>query len=160
MIKRLRPRSRQGPTILHADAGFGLLEAIVALAVFASAGMALFAWINTNLANAARLQEFEISSRLSAIATEWVQTLNPVERGRGEVMLEEGLRLRWDSRQITPRTDTAPFPGGQSTPFDLALFQVQVYLSHPRLEHELEVDLRRVGVWREPYLAPDAPEMR
>lgn len=130
--------------------GFGLLEAIVALALFAGAGMALFAWINTSLATAVRLQETEVVTRVTGLATEWLQTINPALHDRGEVLLAEGVRLRWQARPSTPRVPVAPFPGGTSTPFELALFAVEVKVSHPQLTHDLDLTMQRLGVWREP----------
>ena len=37
--------------------GFGMLEAVVALVLFALVGSSLFAWINANLDAAARLRD-------------------------------------------------------------------------------------------------------
>ncbi len=142
--------SDQGRPIIANSRGFGLLEAIVALALFAGAGMALFAWINTSISSATRLQETELVTRVTALATEWIQTVNPVLEQGGEVMLDDGLRLHWNARPLTSRVAVAPFPGGESTPFQLALFEVEVLASHPQLSREHALTLRRLGVWREP----------
>ena len=44
--------------------GFGLLEAIVALALLSGTGLALFSWINQNLQTASRLRAQEQEARL------------------------------------------------------------------------------------------------
>ncbi len=131
------------------SAGFGLLEAIVGLALFAGAGMALFAWINANLTAAARLREIEAITRATWLATEWVETINPAANGQGQVELEKGVRLRWLAREMTPKTDVMPFAGGISTPFTLALFEVVMTIQAPGMESDLELSTERLGVWRE-----------
>lgn len=130
--------------------GFGLLEAIVALTLLAGAGMALFSWINVNLAQASRLQEVEAAIRAQNVALEWVEILNPALSPEGETELDKDLRIAWQSRPLTPRTMVAPFPGGTHTPFELALFEVTVRVQAPGLAREHEWSFRRLGVWREP----------
>ncbi len=129
--------------------GFGLLEAIVALALLAGAGMALFGWINTNLQHALKLRETEITGRLTVLATEWAWTINPAVDGQGEIRIEDNL-LRWTTRALTPRTSTQPFPGGISTPFHAALFAIDVTVETPELDRPYPLTLIRVGTWREP----------
>lgn len=129
--------------------GFGLLEAIVALALLAGAGMALFGWINTNLQHALKLRETEITGRLTVLATEWAWTINPAVDSQGEIRLNAGL-LRWSTRALAPRTSTLPFPGGTSTPFQAALFAVDIIVETPDLERPYPLTVIRVGTWREP----------
>lgn len=133
----------------HRSPGFGLLEAIVALALLAGAGMALFGWINTNLQHALKLRETEIASRLTTRATEWAWTINPAVDGQGELRLGDSL-LRWTTRPLTPRTSTQPFLGGISTPFHAALFAIDILVETPDLDRPYPVTLVRVGTWREP----------
>jgi general secretion pathway protein I len=141
---------------LRSTAGFGLLEAIVALALFAGAGMALFAWINANLTTAARLRENEAITRATWLASEWIETINPADPGQSDVELTEGVRLSWQSQPLTPQTKLMPLPGGISTPFKLALFQIVMKIQAPGLTSELELTRTRLGVWREPLLViPD-----
>ena len=55
-MQRVRRGMRPGPALCS---GFGLLEAIVALALLAGTGIALFTWINQNLDAASRLNFLE-----------------------------------------------------------------------------------------------------
>ncbi len=110
--------------------GFGLLEALVALVLLSAVGMSLFGWINTNLDAATRLQAREQAQQAERLASAWVQTLNPRQQGRGETEPAPGWRLRWDSRALTPLTGGTPLPGGTSTPFKLALYEVSVELQN------------------------------
>ena len=128
--------------------GFGLLEAIVALALFAATGMAIFSWINTDIAIAGRLQDSEQSTRLALLGLEWANTLNPAERPSGGAEIAPGIEVSWQSRLATPRTGGAPFPGGTRSAFDLALFDVELHLSERESGREAQLSLRRVGTWR------------
>lgn len=71
---------------MHADRqrGFSLLEAIVALAILASVGMALFAAMNQSLSMVARAEK--VRERESALrnAVAWIQVINPAQQPRGE----------------------------------------------------------------------------
>lgn len=125
--------------------GFGLLEAIVALALLSGLGLTVFAWINTNLAAVSRLRGYDDEARLRFLATEWALTLNPARRGRGEEKLDALTRVRWEARPIAPMTPGAPFPGGTSTPYRLARYAVHVAVSRNGLARPVEVDLVLVG---------------
>lgn len=134
--------------------GFGLLEAIVALALLAGGGMALFAWINTNIAHAARLQQRQWLINATWLANEWVQTINPATQESGKLALAEGWNLTWRGRPVSPKTSGAPFPGGLGTPFRLALYEIAVTLSHPQLGKEQQFIFTRVATWRDPVQTP------
>ena len=133
------------------QAGFGLLEAIVALTLFAGAGMALFGWINANIARAAQLQERSESAQAQLLVLAWVQALNPAQQPSGSADLGPGVQIRWSSQQTSPRQQAAPPPGGTSSPFELAMFEVQVTLEQANAPYALS--LQRMGVWREPWMS-------
>lgn len=134
------------------QAGFGLLEAIVALTLFAGAGMALFSWINANIARAAQLQERSESAQAQLLVLAWVQALNPAQQPSGSADLGPGVHIRWSSQQTSPRQQAAPPPGGVSSPFELAMFEVQVTLEQPNAA-PYALALQRMGVWRQPWLS-------
>ena len=77
--------------------GFGLLEAVVALVLFALVGGALFAWVNTNLDAAARLRQRDRAHELIQLASAWLQTRNPMTERSGDTELVPGARLRWQT---------------------------------------------------------------
>lgn len=134
--------------------GFGLLEAIVGLAIFAGAGMALFGWINANLERAGRLAEREAEARALSLAVEWADVIDPARQAEGRVELDAGTRIAWAARPLTPRQSVAPLPGGTQTPFEVGLFEVEVTVSVAGLPGPRAWRLRRLGVWREPYMLP------
>ena len=129
-------------------AGFGMLEAIVALVLFALVGSTLFAWIDANLDLAARLRQRDRAQQRVQLATAWLQTRNPMAEPSGEAEPEPGLRLRWQARALTPLTPGAPLPGGTSTPFRLALYELEVSVSGDDAG-ETRFSFRRLGVERD-----------
>ena len=123
-------------------AGFSLLEAIVAMAILASAGLALFAAMNQSVrmverAEAARERE---SAQRDALA--WIQTVNPALEPSGEVQLGDVL-LHWKSEPVEPPRDAA------AGYLRSGLYRVGLYRMHLQLERDrqplAEFDVRRVG---------------
>lgn len=129
MNKRLIRASRRYPFLrLRPAQGFGLLEALVALTLMASAGVALFAWINGNLATAARLRDHEQMQLQRQIASAWLQTIDPWREPHGEAEPMAGWLLRW---RATPLSDTTAIPnwtGGTQSAWDSRLFEMQAEL--------------------------------
>ncbi len=136
--------------------GFGMLEAVVALVLFALVGSTLFAWINTNLDAAARLRQRDRSQALVQLASAWLQTRNPMAESSGEAELAPGTRLRWAARALTPVTPGAPLPGGTGAPFRLALYEIDATVTSID-GGEARFTLERLGVERDPVteLIPD-----
>lgn len=130
------------------QAGFGLLEALVALVLFSALGLALFSWINTNLDAAARLRARDADRHAEQLAMAWLQSLDPLQRPQGDTELEPGLRLRWTATPLTPLTASAPLPGGTASLFRLALYEVDMVLS-PSGREPLQLKGTRVGVERD-----------
>ena len=124
----------------------------MALTLFAGAGMALFGWINANIARAAQLQERSESAQAQLLVLAWVQALNPAQQPSGSADLGPGVHIRWSSQQTSPRQQAAPPPGGVSSPFELAMFEVQVTLEQPNAA-PYALALQRMGVWRQPWLS-------
>lgn len=76
--------------------GFTLLEAVVAIAIFAMGATALYGWINTNLITLARADQ--VIQRASAVesAIEFMAMVDPVEQPQG--ITEMGtLRIQWET---------------------------------------------------------------
>lgn len=128
-----------------AQGGFGLLEAIVALALFAGAGMALFGWINSSIAQAARLQRSEVETRLQASGTEWVKALDLAKAPAGNIELAPGIRLAWRSTPLGPPTPAAPFPGASESLSHVVLYRVDVLATDLDSGAELRFSQRRLG---------------
>ena len=76
--------------------GFTLLEAVVAMAIFAIGATALYAWVNTNLITLARADQ--ITQRSSAVesAVEFMAMVDPETQPKGETELGD-LRIQWQT---------------------------------------------------------------
>lgn len=79
--------------------GFSLLEAIVALILIATTGMALFSWINTNLITLHHVQQTQQRHEAIRNALAFIDTINPLEKPQGEESV--GLYIfRWEADAV------------------------------------------------------------
>jgi general secretion pathway protein I len=122
--------------------GFTLLEAVVALAILAAAGLALFAAMSQSiqmLGRAERAREIDGAMR-NVLAV--VEGINPMQAPHGEQRIG-AFELRWRAEAIEPPRDNAT---GYLQP---GLYEVGLYRLHLQLwrsgvlEHEAQV--RRAG---------------
>lgn len=126
----------------HRATGFSLLEAIVALAILASAGLALFASLNGAVAMTDRASRSLQADTAVANALAWVETVNPMLAPTGEQAMGD-YTLRWRAEPIEPPRDGAT-DFLQPGLYQLGLYRMRLELSRDgRVERELE--LRRVG---------------
>ena len=153
-MQRVRRGMRPGPALCS---GFGLLEAIVALALLAGTGIALFTWINQNLDAASRLRLHEQQAQLLLSAQALVETVNPMQARAGQ--LEAGdLALTWESELLEPPRANATFnPERLAGPWQLGLYRVQVRARDRKLGTELEFEQWRVGTSRAPLIILESP---
>lgn len=100
--------------------GFSLLEAIVALVLITTTGLALYDWINTNLNNLYRVQHLHDRHAAIRNAIAFVETINPLKNARGESTVGV-YTFRWESEVIKPPKD------GTSGLKGLGLYQVGLY---------------------------------
>jgi len=122
--------------------GFSLLEAIVALALLASVGMALLSWLNGSLISLRRVQDTVAAQAAARNALAWLETVNPMEKPEGETDLGE-WRIRWRADVIEPPSEGAGYPNGISL-FDVGLYDTQVWLERDGRIVE-QFTLRQVG---------------
>lgn len=100
---RLSPSRRQ--------AGFGLLEVLVSLVIFASVGFTLLAWFQQSVDAVQRLRTFYEVQDARKTALEFARTLNPMRQPSGE--LKHGaLRLVWESQPEGVETVQTGYPRG------------------------------------------------
>lgn len=107
--------------------GFGLLEALVALAILAGTGIALMAWLQSNLNGLTRLQRAQHELELQRGALAVMQTINPMQEPEGERQLGAAT-LRWQARPVAAEKPGAT-PGGVPGPWTLRLYRVEVRIS-------------------------------
>lgn len=109
------------------QAGFSLLEAIVALTILATAGLALFAAMNQSVQMAQRVETARIADSAVRNAMAWMETVNPSLTPEGEQRLGE-VSLRWHSELLEPVRD-AMTGHLQAGLFEVGLYRVTLELS-------------------------------
>ena len=134
---RLRRRPRRATAISPTRArGFTLLEAVVALVVFAAAGGALYGLFSTNLLTLGRSGDVAAQTPVVRHALARLAAVNPWQQQQGEFAVE-GFDVAWRAQLAAPvRAGQAAFGSGD---YDLGLYDV-----------EIEVFQRgqRLGLWR------------
>ena len=97
--------------------GFTLLEAIVALVLITSTGMALLNWINTNLITLQHVQQTYQRHEAIRNALAFMDTVNPFEKKQGKETV--GIyTFRWEAQ-------TVQLPSGKGI-YQIALYDTQV----------------------------------
>lgn len=104
--------------------GFTLLEAIVALVLIATTGMALFSWINTNLISLQRVKSFQPRQDATQSALAFMETVNPLERPTGEETLGSYV-ITWQSETLKPPQYGISHMGNKSI-FNVGLYAITV----------------------------------
>lgn len=119
------------------QAGFGLLEAIVALVILGSAGLMLFAWIGENMRSAVRLREAAARAELQLEGVAMLETINPAQEPEGEREVGS-LRLRWRGELIEPMRDENDVGGMLVPRWRLGLYRVHAVVEGRQLKAEWE----------------------
>lgn len=109
------------------ERGFTLLEAVVALAVFAGVGMALYGAYNTNLIAMERAGDVSRQLPVARNAMEYLATINPREEPEGHLTLD-GFDVRWQATLVEPvRRGQNAF--GFRTAYEFGLYDVRFDVS-------------------------------
>ena len=121
----------------RAEGGFALLEAIVAIVLFAAAGMALYGLFNTNLISLLRVHDVSREAPVVRYAIERLQAVDPRRTEAGQFRVD-GFDVTWSARLVEPVRQ------GQNGLGVLGDFEVGLY--------EIEFDIadagRPLGTWR------------
>ena len=127
---------------LRPPRGFSLLEAIVALAILASAGLALFAAMSQSVQMVARAENARLADSAVRNAVAWMETVNPMQTPQGEQRLGE-VTLRWSAQLVEPERDA------MTGYLQAGLYQVGLYRVRLELVREgrtiAQAELHRVG---------------
>ncbi len=125
--------------------GFGLLEAIISLALLAGTGLALLNWIQQSLQSATRLQQAEKEARLLLTAQALMELVNPAERAEGSLEAK-GISVSWQSQAVeTPRLNTA-FADGMSGTWQVGLYRLAVKARDDELAVSISFYQMRTGL--------------
>jgi general secretion pathway protein I len=94
-----------------AQAGFGLLEVLVSLVIFASVGFTVLAWFQQSTNTVQRLREFYEVQDARKTALEVARSLNPMRQARGE-LTQGTLRLVWVAQPVGEEAVQIGYPAG------------------------------------------------
>ena len=122
--------------------GFSLLEAIVALTVLATSGVAVFSWFSVTYDGLIRLQEVQARHQLMDDLHAYFSTLNVRSESKQQMRLN-GYDVLWQAKLVEPKRVGRGLAGGVSN-FDLGLYSVSISISQ---DHHLigEYETRLVG---------------
>ncbi len=133
MLRRLRIR----------QAGFTLLEAIVALVLIGSAGMALFSWINGNFMSLSRIRDANARSEATVNILEYMERVNPMLTPQGSAPLG-AYSIRWNASLASRITEGSNYPRGMGL-YQLALYSTVVSVTSAGGQAWFELQLQQVG---------------
>lgn len=109
------------------QAGFTLLEAIVAMVIFSLGAFALYGWLSTNLITLERVIDRREAEASVRSALDMVRRVNPMEEPRGERAVGT-LEVQWEATPVEP-----PRPSvsqiGMPTLFEVGLYTLDVRVS-------------------------------
>jgi prepilin-type N-terminal cleavage/methylation domain-containing protein len=106
----------------RAQAGFTLLETIVALVILTAGLMGFYSFLVTMLNGANRLQGASIAYDRQANALELAKTLNPMDAPEGTFDLGS-YRIQWSSQLLKNVRQSSRYPTGAGV-FKVALYRV------------------------------------
>ena len=124
------------------QAGFTLLEAIVALVLISGTGLALFGWINGNIVALNRIHEVNARSEATANILEYMDRVNPMFTPEGEAPLG-AYAIKWRSQATSNITE-----GVNQSLYQMALYSTAVSVTTAQNQAWFELKLRQVGYKR------------
>lgn len=123
--------------------GFTLMEAIVALVLIATTGMALFGWINSNIVALSRVKERNSENAATMNVVEYMNNINPMSMPEGRADMG-AYTLSWTSRAVDDIVDGASYPLGISL-YQLALYESKISVDRSDGQHWFDLTMRQVG---------------
>jgi len=74
--------------------GFTLLEAVVAMAIFAMSATAIYAWVNTNLKSLERVHYAQEKNAIQDSVIDFMRSVNPISNPKGKEIWG-GTTIEW-----------------------------------------------------------------
>jgi len=132
--------------------GFTLIEAIVALVLISTTGMALFSWINSNIITLNRVQEINTENAATLNAVEYMNSINPMTAPEGQANLGS-CRLAWKAEATTEPRDGANYPYSIGL-YQLSMYQTKVTVQKSDGQFWFDFTLQQVGYKKVRELMP------
>ena len=143
----MQTRNRKGRAVKNRrdrkQHGFTLIEAIVALVLIATTGMALFSWINSNIITLNRVREINAENAATLNAVEYMHNINPMTSPEGQTNLGS-YRLSWKAEATTDPRDGASYPFGISL-YQLGMYQTKITVQKIDGQFWFAFTLQQVG---------------
>ena len=114
------------------QSGFSLLEAIVAMTILASSGVALLSWYSATVEGLIRLESVQEKHQLMDDLDAYFATLNIQQETRQQIQVN-GFDVTWESVLVEPVQRGRSGTGGLSN-FDLGLYDVTVAIEKNDLD--------------------------
>ena len=134
----------------HAQTGFTLLEAIVALVVFTMGALALYGWLSTNIITLDRIRARQQNELTMHSALDLIRRTNPMDIPIGERQVGD-LKVSWVSALLEPAKPNV-VQSGRPGIFVVGLYEVSVRVSRKgQLLQTFQV--RQVG-WKQVMATP------
>lgn len=111
----------------NTQAGFTLLEAIVAMTLLVLVGGTLLAWLNSSFKTLERIDATAQRIEATRTAMAYLQMINPMVTPKGEVQLGR-YRLDWDSAPLTRVLPSVGRTTGTPEIHDTALYRVDAVI--------------------------------
>jgi general secretion pathway protein I len=146
------PRLVKSTRLQLSQAGFSLLEAIVALAVVGILGTVLFTWAASIQRTLGRIQGESARQEATLNALEFMKTVNPMERPEGVQQLGR-YQVRWRAAELAGPTDAVEYPTGIG-PYRVALYRIEVMLDLDDQPGWQRFEVKQVGYRRVRELSP------
>ena len=123
--------------------GFSLIEAVVAMVILASSGIAIASWFSLNMQNILRLEERQKSYIVLDNLYEYFSSIRLKGEVRDQTLKFDGHDVAWSARLIEPIQVGRGISGSVSN-FDLGLYEIRFSVSFEGVELG-EYQTRRVG---------------
>lgn len=125
------------------QAGFTLLEAIVALVIFGVGAMSLYAWLGVSLEALQATSRAQDRVLATTSALEVIRNINPMLQESGDIEIG-GRRYAWNARPIDgPKPAVTQL--GAPTVFQVALFDVDVVVTDADGKETQRLTVRQLG---------------
>jgi general secretion pathway protein I len=125
------------------QSGFTLLEAIVAMVLIGTAGLALFSWINGSMISLTRVQETNARSDATINVLEYMHRVNPMLSPEGRATFGE-YSIQWRARPISPIAEGVDQSRGLSL-YQMGLFSTLISVTSDAGGLWFELRLQQVG---------------
>lgn len=115
--------------------GFLLLEMLISALILVGAVAASMYLFRAGFQYLEKIRENNLISSKVPQALSYIYKAADLDKGKGELLLGENVSLKWEATLIENILLQVPLPEvGNSTPYELYLYEVEFNLATPKLE--------------------------